>query len=136
MNRRDAEKLIGSQVKAWTAMNGEYVGVLEEVFGSPWRARVRVSGVVKPACHFENGHVCRRGFRPGDTLEVGGVSIKPWEGAGTSYADALVAAIAQAQGWLARDPESRYAAVTRRTIEAYQAVLDMESVENDEVDAK
>jgi hypothetical protein len=83
--------LFGRPVVAWTAMNGVYVGVLEEIFGSPWRGTVRVTGTITPAVAFEQGRWRQRhGFRPGDTLEVGGKNISgPAEAAGSSYLDAL-----------------------------------------------
>jgi hypothetical protein len=92
MRRKEAEKLIGGRVFVWTSLNGEYVGVLEEVFASPWRGRVRITGVIKPAVVHDLTRPDdrqRRGFRPGDLIEAGGVSIKPTELEGTSYLEAL-----------------------------------------------
>ena len=89
MKRTDAAKLIGTQVSAWTAANGEYVGELIEVFGGRWRGKVRITGVIKCATHCENGAPCRRGFRPGETIEVGGANIKPTTTTGTTYREAL-----------------------------------------------
>lgn len=80
MKRTEAESLIGSQVRAWTAMNGDYTGVLESVHGSPWRGVVRITGILKVAQHLERGAPCRRGFRVGETIEVGGSSISAWTG--------------------------------------------------------
>lgn len=79
MNREEADSIVGQSVTAWTAANGIYVGLLESVQaikGRPWRGTVRVTGVLEIAQHFERGHVVRRGFRPGETLEVGGSNIK------------------------------------------------------------
>jgi hypothetical protein len=86
MTRSEAEKLIGSRVQAWTSMNGVYCGMLEEVIPSrPWRGVVRIDGILSPPVTFEFGRRPRRGFRVGETIEVGGVNISPTEaeGAGT-----------------------------------------------------
>jgi hypothetical protein len=95
MNRKEAEKLVGQPVSAWTAMNGVYVGPLISIFGSPWRGRVAITGVVQPAAiELSRGDRQRRGFRPGGEIEVGGSSIQPVEAGFTGYAtylDALVA---------------------------------------------
>ncbi len=79
MQRDEAQARVGQTVVARTEANGTYLGVLEAVMvrpRRPWRARVRVLGVVAPALHFERNGVVRRGFRPGETLEVGGLSVK------------------------------------------------------------
>lgn len=99
-------------MSAWTAMNGEYVGILREVKGSPWRAVVEITGVIKPAVVFEIGRsVQRRGFRPGEQIEVGGSSCRPTTEIGTSYADALRAQLSQFQEWQgspARNPKDTW----------------------------
>lgn len=102
MRRRDAEALVDRAVHAWTAMNGRYVGILEVVHGSPWRGRVRITGVVEVAQHLHKGQPCRRGFRAGETIEVGGASIRPAthdETASGSYREVLRRTRAQ---WEAR----------------------------------
>lgn len=106
MKRKEAEKLIGTRVEAWTSMNGSYIGTLEEVFGSPWRGRVRITGVVKPAVVYDltrRGSPQRRGFRPGQVIEVGGMSIKPTEEEGASYLEALRRELEIFEKWNARD---------------------------------
>jgi hypothetical protein len=96
MRIKEAQQLIGTSVSAWTAMNGTYVGVLESVQGSPWRGSVRITGILSPASHLQHGQVCRRGFRVGEQLEVGGSSIKPTTAAGAdSYLEVLERAIAE-----------------------------------------
>jgi hypothetical protein len=96
MRIKEAQQLIGSSVSAWTAMNGTYVGVLESVQGSPWRGGVRITGILTPASHLQQGQVCRRGFRVGEQLEVGGSNIKPCTATGSaSYLEALQTAIAE-----------------------------------------
>jgi hypothetical protein len=94
MRIKEAQALIGSQVSAWTALNGVYVGTLESVFGSPWRASVKITGVLEPASHLQHGKVCRRGFRVGEQLEVGGSNIKATTAVGSlSYLEVLQVAI-------------------------------------------
>ena len=91
MNKAEAQARIGQRVSAWTASSGVYVGTLAEVIsekGRPWRGRVRITGVLEVACHWQIGcsGPIRKGFRPGDEIEVGGVNIKPTtQGRGLSY---------------------------------------------------
>lgn len=106
MKRQGAEKLIGSRVKVWTAMNGEYVGTLEEVFGSPWRGKVRITGVIKPAVVYDLTRRLtnqRRGFRPGDVVEAGNSSITPTDLEGATYLEALRQELATFERWSARE---------------------------------
>jgi len=92
MKYADAKKLLGTQVRAWTSMNGQYVGELVELFGSPWRGKVRITGVLQPAAvEYARGSRQRRGMRPGDEIEVGGTNVTPIDVPGTSYLDALIA---------------------------------------------
>ncbi len=77
MNRKDAIALIRKPVRVWTAANGEYVGELLEVFRTPWRGKVRITGILAEAQHYERGGVCRRGFRVGELIEAGNSSIRP-----------------------------------------------------------
>ena len=96
MKNKEAQALIGTRVQVWTAMNGVYVATLEAVFGSPWRASAKITGILEPASHLQHGKVCRRGFRVGEQIEVGGSSIKPTEAEGSlSYLEVLEAASAQ-----------------------------------------
>jgi hypothetical protein len=103
MTRQEAEQLIGERVFAWTAANGEYVGTLVEVKGRPWRGVVFVTGVVSPATPWEAGRFSqRRGFRPGDRIEVGGVNIKLTTERGRTYLDCLRTVLTNYEEW-ARD---------------------------------
>lgn len=104
MKRKDAEKLIGTMVTAWTSMNGEYVGILREVKGSPWRAVVEITGVTAPAVTFEIGRTTqRRGKRPGEMIEVGGACCKPAANVmGASYLETLETQLAHFQEWDSR----------------------------------
>lgn len=97
MNRQEAEAMIGQQVSAWTAANGIYAGELIEVLPyRPWRGKVKVTGVQTAAC-FETarGTRQRRGFRPGDVIEVGGVNIQPTSDGGKSYGEAMAYQLGQ-----------------------------------------
>ena len=77
MNRKEAEGLMGKRVGAWTAANGEYVGILVRITDDkPWRGVVRITGVIAPAAVFEVGRGYRRGFRPGEEIEVDNSSIQ------------------------------------------------------------
>ncbi len=117
MKRAEAELLVGKPVVAWTAANGQYVGTLLEVLSSrPWRGVVQVTGVLEPAQHFENGGACRRGFRPGETLEVGHSSLKAATeetGPGQDYLSALHLAQQDHQARHDARPEDRYAWVNK-----------------------
>ena len=100
MTRSEAESLIGQRVEVWTAANGTYVGVLEEVKATrPWRGVVLIDGVLKCAQLFEYGRTRqRRGKRPGERIEAGGVNIRPTEATGGSYREALEWEI----GWMSK----------------------------------
>ena len=90
MRRKEAEKLLGTNVQAWTSANGVYVGVLREVYGSPWRGKVEITGVLTPAVPMEFGRMHqRRGLRPGFVVDVGGCNIKPTADVGASYLESL-----------------------------------------------
>jgi hypothetical protein len=78
MLRKEAEKLIGTSVTAWTSANGVYVGVLEEVKGSPWRGSVRITGVLDTPTPWEARRISQRKcLEVGRLIEVGGTNIKP-----------------------------------------------------------
>lgn len=107
MRRDEAEKLIGQQVSAWTAANGRYVGILQSIAGSPWRGKVLITGVLEPAQHYELGAVCRRGFRPGETIEVGNSAVRACDNPGHSdYLEALLAAAERHENQVANNPTS------------------------------
>ena len=108
MNRKEAEKLIGTRVQAWTAANGTYVGTLTGVIpAAKWRGTILITGVLAPAHHFEYGRgIVRRGFRPGQTIEVGGVNISPSDAEGTDYLSALTAATLRNEALAAAAPSS------------------------------
>jgi len=100
--RKIAESWLGTRVKVWTSANGHYVGILEALTASaPWRGRVRITGTLKAACVFELGHAPRAGFRPGDVLEAGSVSIQPTTEEGVSYLTALETELAEARAVVA-----------------------------------
>jgi len=88
MNIKEARKLIGTRVHAWTSVNGEYVGELVEVKPGPkWRGVVRIDGIMAPPVTFEFGRSHpRRGKRVGELIEVGHSSITPTDAYGeTDY---------------------------------------------------
>lgn len=127
MLKSEAQTLVGTRVSAWTAANGTYSGTLVEVLsekGRPWRAKVLIDGVLAVATHFEIGKgAMRRGFRPGEEIEVGGSSISPCSTAGPSYAAALEAEIEKLTGWVERDPASRYAGLHQQSAAALREIL-------------
>lgn len=99
MNRAQAEAAIGSHVSAWTAVNGQYVGTLVEVIPRrPWRGVVKITGVLEAASVVDR--VPRKGFRPGELIEVGGQSIKPTTEQGISYLEAMERSLAQIKKWV------------------------------------
>jgi len=75
---KDAINRVGEECRAWTACNGNYFGKLIEVKKSrPWRGVVQITGVIEPAQAWQIGQSRpRRGFRIGETIEVGGSSIR------------------------------------------------------------
>jgi hypothetical protein len=120
MRAGEARQLIGSQVSAWTSSNGAYVGVLQEVTGSPWRGMVRITGVLEPATPFDaTRNTQRRGFRPGDVIEVGGINIAACAAPGLSYLDALKASLALMKSLLPQATDR-----TRWAIEAHAKELE------------
>ena len=138
MNKAEAQALVGQRVSAWTASSGVYVGTLAEVIsekGRPWRGRVRITGVLEVACHWQIGcsGPIRKGFRPGDEIEVGGVNIKLTTAEGTTYTAALETSIAKLRDWIERDPEGCNTALQRRTMEAEQEMLRREHLDGDAV---
>lgn len=106
VNRTEAKELVGQRVQAWTAANGVYTGILVEVTTDrPWRGRVLVDGVIEPAQAWDakRPRPPRRGFRPGETLEVGGQSVKSHLDKGGSYRDALERDLAKLRELKERD---------------------------------
>jgi hypothetical protein len=126
MNREEAQHAIGRPFSIWTAANGCYVGTLNDVVVAPrkpWRAQLTITAVLDVACHAEHGRSCRKGFRPGDPIEVGGINIKPLEGdatgRGTDYLTALRRAHARMEDSLARDPHGPYAWASHMALKGY-----------------
>ncbi|WP_157639952.1 hypothetical protein [Burkholderia ubonensis] len=77
MNKSEAHKLIGRRVRVCLGPDGLYVGELLEITGSPWRGRVRITGVLEPAQHLDQGIACRRGYRPGEFVDVSHATVRP-----------------------------------------------------------
>lgn len=128
MRKEEALALVGKPVSAWTAANGQYIGTLQAVLPTrPWRAKVLITGVLECATHFERGGICRRGFRPGETLEVGASSVRPNpDTEGVTYLEALQQAQAQSQRWYDLNPEGRDAWAHKGTAEALLLVIEAE----------
>lgn len=102
MRKQEAAKLVGKPVRAHTALNGTYEGVMEELLTTrPWRAKVRITGVAGPAaCTWDRAGNQRWGYRVGEVIEVGGANVEPIEEAtDRTYLDALEAQLAN---WEAR----------------------------------
>ena len=124
MKREEALTLVGRTVSLWTAANGQYVGTLLEVLPTrPWRAKALITGVLAPATHYERGAACRRGFRPGETLEVGGSSVALTDVAGGDYLSALHRSREDHKRWLARDPGGQYSELHRAAATALDVVI-------------
>jgi hypothetical protein len=116
MLRKEAERLVGKTVEAWTAMNGVYAGELVELITkprSPWRAKVRITGVLEvAACTYDRSGRQRWGNRVGDIIEVGNSSVRELraeEPADLSYLTVLKGTLAS---WEARVPQYEAEAVT------------------------
>jgi hypothetical protein len=99
MNKNEAQKLVGRRVCVGMGADGVYVGELLELQGSPWRGRVRITGVLSPARHLANGAVCRRGYRPGEFVDAGQGTVAPTHEAGkATYLEAVSAELNQHKG--------------------------------------
>lgn len=101
MTRREAEKLVGKTVFAWTGLRGCYIGELIEVLPTrPWRGRVKILAVVEyPVQGLGANRIMFRERRParfGEVWEFGGINIKPHEGEVPDYQVSLDAALRQA----------------------------------------
>jgi hypothetical protein len=94
-----SHQLIGHRVSISMGADGVYVGEILELTGSPWTGRVRITGVTSPARHFENGIVCRRGYRPGEFVTAPSKAISPAKDCGhPSYLEALQAQLGLVMG--------------------------------------
>lgn len=110
MKRSEALEFLGQPVSAWTAMNGCYTGILEDVTEDrPWRGKVLITGV-NVAASFEagRGDRQRRGFRPGEMIEVGNSSIAPATAPGATYAEAMEAQLGDYRRHFENSPRDRW----------------------------
>lgn len=134
MTRDQAQRLIGTTVTAWTACNGEYIGILREVItGGKWRGIVEITGVIKPATHFEHGKCVRKGFRIAEMIEVGGISIQrardDHRSVGKTYREMLEYQLKEFKHWLTKHTEtpnefrSRYSGFLVPMVEMYEKIL-------------
>lgn len=129
MNKVEAQQIVGKRVSAWTAASGVYVGFLKEIIsekGRPWRGVIEITGVLKIAQHFEREKICRRGFRPGESLEVGGINIKLTEAVGTDYKTLLEESIKVHETDILRHVGTTYEYVARGFAKAEKAILSSE----------
>jgi len=129
VHTNEAQKLIGRRMRIGMGADGVYVGELLELEGSPqWRGRVRITGVLSPARHYEHGAVCRRGFRPGEFLDTtqGTVSATDEDGYDT-YLDAVSAQLNKFVGSHSGYPTSQYPWVGEAFGRALGAVMQAES---------
>lgn len=107
MNRSEAEKLVGTKVKGWTATKGEYVGELVEVIPSrPWRGKVKITGFLRCVTPWVNGAIPKVEYlrQIGDVVEMGNSSIKPAtedevSREGVSHLDCLQEEKSRIEGW-------------------------------------
>ncbi|KVP65635.1 hypothetical protein WJ96_04510 [Burkholderia ubonensis] len=124
VNKNEAQKLIGRNVRVWLGAEGVYVGELLELTGSPWRGRVRVTGVLEPAQHLDHGVVCRRGHRPGEFIDVSHATVCPAKKSGhSSYLSAVQAQLNLHMGSHSGYQTSRHAWVNEAFGRALRAVL-------------
>jgi hypothetical protein len=81
MLRKEAENLIDKNVYCWTALWGSYAGEVVEIYGSPWRARVKILEVVSYPVQGIGAYVreffARKPFEYGTIKDFGGANIKP-----------------------------------------------------------
>lgn len=114
MRRAEAHQRLDERVVAWTAANGVYSGVFEEIRPTrPWRAVVKIDGVCEPAIfELRRAGRQRKGMRIGDRIVVGHSSVvfDLADGAhlGRCYLDSLRAELAKLKRWLT-DPNDKNA---------------------------
>lgn len=124
MESNDVQQLIGRRVRVGLGPEGAYVGELLELAGTPWCGRVRVTGVIVPARHYENGVVCRRGYRPGEFIDAGrGTVSSATEMGYSSYLDAVSARLNHHVGSHSGYPTSPYPWVPEAFGRALRAVM-------------
>lgn len=124
MSNVEAQKLVGRRVRIGMGAEGVYVGVLLDLEGNPWRGRIRVTGVLEPAQHLQDGMVCRRGYRPGEYLAPDAGTVTPTQEVGyRSYVDAVSARLNQHIGSHSGYPTSQHPWVAERFAGALREVL-------------
>lgn len=108
MNRDEAVRtMLGKRVSTYSDFNGCYVGTLAEILPTrPWRGKVIIDGIVSPAVCWQQDRPYRRGFRVGETIEVGGTNIEPTDALGHTDYVALV----EADGIRLREQHAAYLA--------------------------
>jgi len=87
MRRKEAEKLIGQRVEAYTVNWGAYIGILEEITDSrPFRAKVRITEVLKVP-------EFKPVLREGRVITVGAIHLKKCEKPAKTYQESLKEAL-------------------------------------------
>jgi hypothetical protein len=129
LTNNETQKLTGRRMRIETGADGVYVGELLELEGSlQWRGRVRITGVLSPARHYEHSAVCRRGFRPGEFLDTTQGTVSETDEAGYStYMDAVSAQLNRFVGSHSGYPTSQYPWVGEVFGQALGAVMQAES---------
>ena len=116
--------MVGKSVHVFTSLNGEYIGVLEEVFGSPWRGKVRVTSVTHPVGFtYDRPDRPRVGYEIGEFIEAGGSSIRlqPAPQRSLTYLDALRRDLEQTRRLLASEGAEKSKSYSALLFHAAQA---------------
>ena len=99
MLRKDAEKMIGKVVCCWTGLRGSYVGELIELYGSPWRGKVKILSVieypVQGLSQNRMGFFARKPFNYGEIKDFGNGNIQLYEGVVLPYEKSLLSSLKQ-----------------------------------------
>jgi hypothetical protein len=129
MSTSEAHNLVGHRVRVGMGADGIYVGEFLELQGShPWHGRVRITGVLRPAQYFNAGSECRRGYRPGEFLDVGNGVVDPTIEAGHgTYLEALSAELGQYVGSHSGYQTSQYPWVSEAMGRALSAAMEAET---------
>lgn len=94
MKRSEALSLVGQRVWAWTAANGEYIGILRRVTNErPFRADVEVRELASWPTPTDVGRFVnpRKPFREGRVINVGNSSVRPASSPERSWRESVIA---------------------------------------------
>jgi hypothetical protein len=99
MLKKEAEKFVGKNVSCWTGLNGCYVGELVEVYGSPWRGKVKILEItsypVQGMSQFKAGFCYRKPFAYGEIRDFGNSSITLYDKPIRDYKESLIETLAK-----------------------------------------